>query len=193
MQLTAVAIARGLMVICVDTERGFRINRVHQLLGYHTSDVDVAMKRLLISSPNTMEHFMHLLTELEQSSSQLKKTAALIVDSVALFFRGCPGREDFQNWKRVLTILGNIAVHHNVAGCCNLLAFEVIYVNHVSSRPDPFIGRVGNCTVSLSESAHEVQLFDFGSNEATMDRRTPRSISLCGSLRFLDDVPLNLS
>ncbi|KAJ1349170.1 hypothetical protein KIN20_004639 [Parelaphostrongylus tenuis] len=128
MQLTAVAIARGLKVICVDTERGFRINRVHQLLGYHTSDVDVAMKRLLISSPNTMEHFMHLLIELEQSSSQLKETAALTVDSVALFFRGCPDKEDFQNWRRVLTILSNIAVHHNVA---------VIYVNHVSSRPDP--------------------------------------------------------
>ncbi|KAJ1351467.1 hypothetical protein KIN20_030034 [Parelaphostrongylus tenuis] len=73
MHLTAVAIARGLKVICVDTERGFRINRVHQLLGYHTRDVDTAMKRLLISSPNTMEHFMHLLTELEQSSSQLKE------------------------------------------------------------------------------------------------------------------------
>lgn len=131
MQLTAVTIARGLKAICVETERGFSVKRVHQMLRYHTNNVEDAMQRLLISSPNTVEQLLHLLTELEHSASQLKETSVLIVDSIATVFRGYLGKGDFQKWDRVLTILTNIAVHHNVA---------VIYVNHVASRHDDSLG-----------------------------------------------------
>uniref|UniRef100_A0A0K0DF38 ATPase domain-containing protein n=1 Tax=Angiostrongylus cantonensis TaxID=6313 RepID=A0A0K0DF38_ANGCA len=44
-----------------------------------------------------------------------RQTSVLIVDSIATVFRGYLGKGDFQRWDRVLTILTNIAVHHNVA------------------------------------------------------------------------------
>ncbi|KJH50518.1 transcription initiation factor IID, subunit [Dictyocaulus viviparus] len=127
MQLTASTIAQGRNVICIETERGFSVKRVRQMLGYRTSDIDGAMQRLLMSSPNTLEQLMHLLTKLEQPASQLAETSVLIVDSIATLFRGYHGKEDFQNWERVMTILNNIAVHHNVA---------VVYVNHITFRHD---------------------------------------------------------
>ncbi|KAK6049662.1 Hus1-like protein [Cooperia oncophora] len=62
-----------------------------------------------------MEQFMHVLTKLEQATEELSKTSVLIVDSIATFFRGSVHKDDFQNWRRVLTILCNVALHHNVA------------------------------------------------------------------------------
>ncbi|KIH62219.1 Hus1-like protein [Ancylostoma duodenale] len=88
MQFAAVTIANGYKVICVETERGFSVKRVRQvglnsseiwnnssellqMLEYHTSDVDVAMQRLLMSSPSTLEQMLHVLSKLETSAEQL--------------------------------------------------------------------------------------------------------------------------
>ncbi|RCN26720.1 hypothetical protein ANCCAN_27552 [Ancylostoma caninum] len=87
------------------------------MLEYRTSEVDVAMQRLLMSSPSTLEQMVHVLSKLETSTEQLADTSVLIVDAVATFFRGCSSKEDFQRWRDVLTIVGNIAVHHNIAKC----------------------------------------------------------------------------
>ncbi|ETN78772.1 Hus1-like protein [Necator americanus] len=97
------------------------------MLGYHTNDVGAAMHRLLISSPTTMEQMMYLLTKLEGSPEQLATTSAVVVDAIATFFRGCSSKEEFQEWRNVLTILFKIALHHSIA---------VIYVNHVTARED---------------------------------------------------------
>nr|CDJ88630.1 DNA repair protein RAD51 3 [Haemonchus contortus] len=128
MQVAAVSVANGLDVVCVETERGFSVKRVHQMLEFRAENVEEALQHLLISSPSTMEQFMHVLTKLEQSTEELNKTSVLVIDSIATFFRGRLHREDLQNWRRVLVILCNVAVRHNVA---------VIYVNHVASRKDP--------------------------------------------------------
>ncbi|KAK6741966.1 hypothetical protein RB195_009691 [Necator americanus] len=127
MQFVATTIARGANVVCIETERGFSVKRVHQMLGYHTNDVGAAMHRLLISSPTTMEQMMYLLTKLEGSPEQLATTSAVVVDAIATFFRGCSSKEEFQEWRNVLTILFKIALHHSIA---------VIYVNHVTARED---------------------------------------------------------
>uniref|UniRef100_A0A7I5E8T7 RECA_2 domain-containing protein n=1 Tax=Haemonchus contortus TaxID=6289 RepID=A0A7I5E8T7_HAECO len=128
MQLAATSIANGLDVVCVETERGFSVKRVHQMLEFRAENVEEALQHLLISSPSTIEQFMHVLTKLEQSTEELSKTSVLVIDSIATFFRGRLHREDLQNWRRVLVILCNVAIRHNVA---------VIYVNHVASRKDP--------------------------------------------------------
>ncbi|KAJ1349169.1 hypothetical protein KIN20_004638 [Parelaphostrongylus tenuis] len=77
--------------------------------------------------------FARGLLEFELSSATTLSSGCILLDNsmVALFFRGCPDKENFQNWIRVLTILSNIAVYHNVA------SYVVIYVNHVLFRPDP--------------------------------------------------------
>ncbi|WKX99826.1 hypothetical protein Q1695_014590 [Nippostrongylus brasiliensis] len=125
MQFAATSIANGHNVICVETERGFSVKRVHQMLQHRAKNVESAMQRLLISSPSTMEQYMHVLTKIEESSEQLYKTSVIIVDSIATFFRGELVLEDFQNWRRALTILCKVALLHNIA---------VIIVNHVASR-----------------------------------------------------------
>ncbi|EPB76201.1 hypothetical protein ANCCEY_04679 [Ancylostoma ceylanicum] len=131
MQFAAVTIANGHKVVCVETERGFSVKRVRQILEHHTDDVDVAMQRLLMSSPSTLEQLVHVLSKLETSAEPLADTSVLIVDAVATFFRGCSSKEDFKKWRDVLSIVGNIAVHHNIA---------VICVNHVTSRQDTTSG-----------------------------------------------------
>lgn len=125
MQFAATSIANGHSVICVETERGFSVKRVHQMLEFRAEKVEDAMQRLLISSPSTMEQMMHVLTRLEESTEELTKASVLIVDSIATFFRGRRFKEDFQNWRRALTILFNVALHHSIA---------VVFVNHVASR-----------------------------------------------------------
>ncbi|KAK6018888.1 hypothetical protein OSTOST_15494, partial [Ostertagia ostertagi] len=98
------------------------------MLQFRAENVEEALQRLLISSPSTMEQFMHVLTKLEQTTEELDKTSVLIIDSIATFFRGSRHKDDFQNWRRVLTILCNVALRHDIA---------VVYVNHVASRKDP--------------------------------------------------------
>ncbi|KAK5975911.1 hypothetical protein GCK32_014402 [Trichostrongylus colubriformis] len=124
---------------CILTES----SRTHvMILEFRSGNVQEALQRLLISSPSTMEQFMHVLTKLEQTTEELEKTSVLIIDSIATFFRGSLHKDDLQNWRRVLTILCNVALHHNIA---------VLYVNHVASRSDlssgewatiPFLSRI---------------------------------------------------
>ncbi|KHJ88036.1 hypothetical protein OESDEN_12175 [Oesophagostomum dentatum] len=115
MQLVATTISNGRNVICIETERGFSVNRVRQMLEFRSKHIDSALQRLLISSPSTLEQLMNVLCRLEDSSQQLDEASVVIVDALATFFRGCSAKEDFQKWRNVLAILFNIAFHHNVA------------------------------------------------------------------------------
>ncbi|CAJ0598169.1 unnamed protein product [Cylicocyclus nassatus] len=171
MQFAAVTIAEGRKVVCIETERGFSVKRVREILKLHTNEVDEAMQRLLISSPSTMEQMMNILGKLEHSTQQLDETSVVIVDAIATFFRGCTEKEDFQKWRNVLTMLYNIALHHNIA---------VIYVNHITTRPDSSSGE-WTTTPFLAKGSSRRPTIQLWLDRSTTESGTIRRISVVKS------------
>lgn len=48
------------------------------MLECHTKDVDIAMQRLLLSSPSTLEQMVYILNKLEASTEQLADVRRLL-------------------------------------------------------------------------------------------------------------------
>ncbi|KAJ1362273.1 hypothetical protein KIN20_021783 [Parelaphostrongylus tenuis] len=118
----------------------------------------------------------NLVEKLQESGWKEKNTKEIVHDSEQFDARGAQGVMDFIRSDQ----------------CKYLYGRQVIYVNHVSSRPVPssdewvtvpFLSRV--CSRSPT-----VRLWLARSDDGST---TPRSLSLCGGLRFLNDVSLNLS
>ncbi len=85
--LVAVSQAKkGNKVIYVDTEGGFSIDRVAQILGGNTAELDSVLKNIMILKPTSFE-------EQEESFEQLLKhvkkggISLIVIDSIAMLYR----------------------------------------------------------------------------------------------------------
>ncbi|PIO73425.1 EF hand [Teladorsagia circumcincta] len=138
MQFAAVSIANGHNVVCVETERGFSVKRTHQMLQARAENVEEALQRLLISSPSTMEQFMHVLTKLEQTTEELDKvrekhTVEEFVEGLSHFDKEGNGLINVAELRHLLTTLGErltdeevdqlLAGHNDSHGNVNIADF----------------------------------------------------------------------